>query len=98
MKKAITFFTLGTLIIAVIGGLHAYDQSLAKATDILVVREQIQAIHVQLKQDQNLRRARDIDQRIWTLEQRYEGRVMPISVKEEMHRLSVELLELRGDK
>jgi len=76
---------------------YNHDQSLARASSVLVLRAQIQAVQTLLKEDQDLRRARDLDERIWILEQRYEGKVMPISVKEEIYRLKVELKELRKE-
>ena len=95
MKKLITILTIITMTAGMLAGIYAHDQSLARATDILVIREQISAIHTKLEQDQNLRRARDIESRLWTLENRYEDKIMPISVKEEVQRLGVELRELR---
>jgi len=96
MNKILTYLSVAVIICGAITWGIAHDQSLARATDILVIRAQIQAIHSQLDLDQKLRRARDIDQRIWDLEQRYENKTMPLAVKEEMHRLRVELSELRG--
>ena len=95
MNKILTYLSVAVIVCGAITWVITHDQSLARATDVMVIRAQIKAIHSQLDLDQKLRRARDIDQRIWDLEQRYENKTMPLSTKEEIHRLQIELSELR---
>ncbi len=94
-KRIITVLTVVGLLGGMMGGFYTWNQGLARASDVLVLRAELQAIQRLFKEDQNLRRARDIESRLWVLEQRYEKIKMPISVKEEVHRLQVELKELR---
>lgn len=95
MNRIVTYLTITTLVFTILGGVYAYDQKKANAADVIVLREQIKLLHKQFNESQKIMRARDIDNRIWTLENRYEGKEMPISVKEEIHRLEMELKELR---
>lgn len=85
------------MLFAVIGGLYSYDQRKANAADVLVMRQEIQLLYKQFQDDQDKRRARDIESRLWTLEQRYENQEMPVSVKEEVFRLNQELKDLRTE-
>ena len=98
MKKTITILTMITLITGVLGCLWSYDKSKADAADLMVIRAQIQHLQVAFTEAEKRRRANDIEQRIWTLEDRFEGRQLTQSVKEELRRLKKELKELRGDK
>ena len=98
MKRAIMILTLITLVTGTLGCLWSYDQSKADAADLLVIRAQIANIQQAFKDDQQRRRAQDIEKRIWQLEDRFEGKAFTQSAKEEVRRLKQELKELRGDK
>ena len=98
MKRAITILTIITLAVGLITCLWSYDQSKANASDLLVIRAQIANIQQAFKDDQQRRRAQDIEKRIWQLEDRFEGKAFTQSAKEEVRRLKQELKELRGDK
>ena len=98
MKRLITILTTITLAVGLITCLWSYDKSKANASDLLVIRAQIANLQTAFTEDQKRRRANDIEQRIWTLEDRFEGRQLTQSVKEELRRLKKELKELRGDK
>lgn len=95
MKRILSYLTAITLAFTLIGGLYAYDQRKANASDVVLVQEQIRLLHKEFSASQKIMRARDIDNRIWTLENRYEGKTIPLSVKEEIHRLKMELRVLR---
>jgi len=97
MKKLITILTCITLSIAILTGVYSHDQSLARATDVLVIREQIKLIHKRFESEQRVRRAQVVQERLWTLSDRYEGKVMPVSVREEARLLKAELARLRGE-
>ena len=98
MKRAITILTIITLAVGLITCLVGYDRQLAKAADLLVIRAQIANIQKSFESAEKRRRANDIEQRLWALGDRFEGRVIPQSTKEEIRRLEKELKELRGDK
>ena len=98
MKRAITILTAVSLVIGILAGMYAYDQGLAKAGDVQVIRTEIKLLHARFTQDQKIRRSQDIQQRLWQLEDRYEGKPMPQSVREEHRSLQVELDTLRGTK
>ena len=98
MKRAIMILTLITLVTGTLGCLWSYDKSKANASDLLVIRAQIANIQLSFEAAEKRRRANDIEQRIWTLSDRFENKPIPQSVKEELRRLEKELKELRGDK
>ena len=87
----------GTLIsVCVIGAyIFNHDQSLARASDVLKVREEIKMIHQRYQDDRQARRAESVQERIWVLDERYSGKQMPLSVKEEYRSLQAELRKLR---
>ena len=91
------------IIIPIILGLLAigtyiiqYDSSLAKASDVLKIRQEIKLINERYAEDQRIRRIQAIQERVWVLEERYTDKPMPTSVKEEYRRLKFELAALQG--
>lgn len=109
-KKILTGLTIVSLFIGILGGLWQYDLSKADASEVLVVKEEIRLMQKKYETEMYLMkeefdnrddtmRMRDLDNRIWTLRNRYEGIPLyevPISVKEEIHRLEMELSELKN--
>ena len=98
MKRAITILTTITLAVGLITCLIGYDRSKADAADLLVIRAQIENIQKAFKDDQQRRRAKSVEERIWLLEQRFVGKEIPLSTREEIQRLKKELRVLREDK
>ena len=98
MKRAITILTTITLAVGLLTCLWSYDKSKANASDLLVIRAQIANIQKSFESAEKRRRANDIEQRLWALGDRFDGRVIPQSTKEEIRRLEKELKDLRDDK
>ena len=98
MKRLITILTVITLAVGLITCLWSYDQSKANASDLLVIRAQIANIQKSFEAAEKRRRAENVEERIWLLEQRFVGKEIPLSTREEIRRLEKELKELRGDK
>ena len=107
--KIVTGLTIVSLLLGIMGGFWKYDQTKANAADVEVVKEEIKLmqqkyeLEIQLMKKEfdtrdNIIRERDLENRIWTLKNRYEGKPtyeIPLSVKEEIHRLEMELNSLR---
>lgn len=98
MKKIITYLTAATLTAGLLSGLYAWTNTLATAGEMQVVRTQIKLLHQKFEADQRIRREQAIQERLWTLSDRYENKPMPQSTKEEKRSLEAELARLRGDK
>lgn len=87
MKKVITYLSALVLLGSVIGAWVFADDRWAKA-------QQLFALECRLDQKIDQDKANWIQQRIWTLEDRYSQGNMPVSVKEEYRQLKKQLNKL----
>ena len=94
MSRVLTGLTIIVTAGAILGGAYTYDQSIVKAADMLVVREQIKLLYQKFDDEKVIRRIQVIQERLWVLEDRYINTPMPQSVKEEKRKLEKELKKL----
>jgi hypothetical protein len=95
LKKIATITGIIVSIGVIAGFIFQHDQSLARASDLLKVRAEITILYKQYEDDKKTSRATTVQERIWTLDERFIEKPMPQSVKEEYRRLVVELNKLR---
>ena len=96
MKKLAVIIPIILGLLAIGTYIIQYDSSLAKASDVLKIRQEIKLINERYAEDQRIRRIQAIQERVWVLEERYTDKPMPTSVKEEYRRLKFELAALQG--
>jgi len=95
LKKIATIAGVIVSIGAIAGFIFQHDQSLARASDLLKVRAEIAILYEKYADDKKTDRSKVVQERIWTLDERFIEKPMPKSVKEEYRRLVVELNKLR---
>ncbi len=89
IKKLSTIIGLILALITLIGVIYTYDQSKAKASDLMLTNQRL---------DQKIMddRADRVQERIWKLEDRYENKKMEQVIKDEYRLLQEELDKIKG--
>ena len=95
MKRAISILTAITLAIGLLTCLYKYDQRKADASELILLAKNVKTFQEQVYFRYDVERLREIDKQLFTIEQRYRGIPMPITVSEQKHRLQVEMRELK---
>lgn len=91
----VAILTCVTMAGVIIGWAWNHDQSLARASSVTILRTELKLLQKTYEEDRKLQRARDLDERIWVLKMKYEGKQMPQDVREYLYRMEAELAELR---
>jgi hypothetical protein len=95
LKLCISILTLLTLAGAILGWAYTHDQSLARASSVMVLRAEIQQIQLNGENYRKIAEAKDLERRIFELKLSYEGRQMPREIREYLFRMESDLRELR---
>jgi len=97
MKKYLIYIPLVTLIFGLFVWGYNHDMSLARASDVLKVREEIRLMNQRYANDEKKSRAMYLDKRIWTIKQRFLKYPMDQTTKETVKDLEIELQQLRRE-
>jgi len=97
MKKYLIYLPLITVVFGVLVWGYNHDMSLARASDILKVREEIRLMNQRYANDAKKSKATYLDKRIWTIKQRYQYATMDQTTKETLRDLELELQQLRRE-
>lgn len=97
MKKWLLYIPFVTFLIGVAGWAYQHDMSLARASDVLKVREEIRLMNQRYMDDSKKSKALYLDKRIWTIKQRYQYIPMDQTTKEMVRDLELELEQLRRE-
>lgn len=94
-----TIISLLTLIGIIFGGYFYIDTRYALAENtrqsMQEISESLQKLNEKIDNTNNSIRYKEIQSRIWKIEEKYEGKKMPDIVKEEYKQLKFELEEMR---
>ena len=85
--------TISTLV----GTAFTVDNRYAKNEQVKQVEQQVQKVEKRLDKKILKDRANALQERIWKLEDRYNGKKIPAAVKEELRKNKAELVQIRKD-
>ena len=94
------FKTLVGFLIALttlVGTAFTVDNRYAKDDQVKQVEQQVQKVEKRLDKKILKDRANALQERIWKLEDRYNGKKIPAAVKEELRKNKAELVQIRKD-
>jgi hypothetical protein len=94
------FKTLVGFLIALttlVGTAFTVDNRYAKDEQVKQVEQQVQKVEKRLDKKILKDRANALQERIWKLEDRYNGKKIPSAVKEELRKNKAELVQIRKD-
>jgi hypothetical protein len=94
------FKTLVGFLIALttlVGTAFTVDNRYAKDEQVKQVEQQVQKVEKRLDKKILKDRANALQERIWKLEDRYNGKKIPAAVKEELRKNKAELVQIRKD-
>ena len=97
MKKYLIYLPLTLALLAAGTWIYNHDMSLARASDILKVREEIRLMNERYANDAKKSRALYLDKRIWTIQQRFLKYPIDQITKEMLKDLEIELQQLRRE-
>ena len=97
MKKYLIYLPLAVFLIGTGSWAYNHDMSLARASDVLKVREELRLMNQRYSDDAKKRQALYLDKRIWTIQQRYLNTPMDQTTKETLRDLQLELQQLRRE-
>ena len=91
--------TLGFLIAisTLLGTAFTVDSRYAKEEQVKKVEQKVQKVEKRLDAKILKDRANAVQERIWKLEDRYNGKKIPAAVKEELRKNKAELTQIRKD-
>ena len=97
MKKYLIYLPLAVFLLGAGGWVYNHDMSLARASDIIKVREELRLMNQRYTDDAKKRQALYLDKRIWTIKQRYLNTPMDQTTRELLRDLEFELQQLRRE-
>ena len=84
-------------ISTLVGTAFTVDNRYAKNEQVKQVEQQVQKVEKRLDKKILKDRANALQERIWKLEDRYNGKKIPAAVKEELRKNKAELVQIRKD-
>jgi len=84
-------------ISTLVGTAFTVDSRYAKDEQVKKVEQKVQKVEKRLDMKILRDRANALQERVWKLEDRYNGKKIPTAVKEELRKLKAELVQIQKD-